>query len=201
MNPGIFISAIILAAGQSKRMGMPKLLMPLEHGTILEQTVDNFLNSRVNETIVVLGYKADELMQKLVGKQVKTVINPVYKQGMSTSIIAGMESIHAQTNGIMIGLADEPFIDSQTINRLIDEYSNHKKGIAIPSYRGIRGRPAIYNIKYKDELAKIKGDIGCRLIVSHHPDDILEVQVDCKGINHDIDTMADYRLYGRGSWV
>jgi molybdenum cofactor cytidylyltransferase len=80
------ISAVVLAAGESKRMGRPKLLMPLGRSTILRHTIDNLLNSRVSEVVVVVGYKADEVVKTIAGRPVKIVINPAYRQGMSTSI-------------------------------------------------------------------------------------------------------------------
>jgi molybdenum cofactor cytidylyltransferase len=193
VDNGLFISAIVLAAGESRRMRKPKLLMPLGNGTILETAVSKYLSSRVSEVIVVLGYMADEAVKKLAGKRVRTVINPAYRQGMSTSIIAGMGIVNAGARGVMIGLADEPFIDSQTINKLLDEFGKHREGIVIPLYKGRRGHPVIFAIRHRDALMKLKGDNGGKKIINQDPDDIFEVQVDCTGINRDIDTMDDYR--------
>jgi len=123
------ISAILLAAGESKRMGKPKQLMPLGGTTILEQTIDNSLNSEVDEVIVVLGAIAEETKKIVAARPVKTVVNPNYQQGMSTSIIAGLNMVDSRARAVMIALGDQPFIDSQTLNRLIDEFCNHDKGI------------------------------------------------------------------------
>ncbi len=186
------VSAILLAAGESKRMGKPKQLMPFGRSTILEQTIDNLLNSKVSEVIVVLGHKAEEIKQKLATKPLKMALNPVYHQGMSTSIIAGLKLVDERARAIMLALADQPFIDSQVINRLVDEFCDHNKGIVIPTYQSRRGHPIIFAIKYKEELAGLKGDIGGRQIIEHHPDDVLEVAVDSPAINIDIDTTDDY---------
>ena len=186
------VSAILLAAGESKRMGKPKQLMPLGKTTMLEQTIDNLLNSKVSEVIVVLGHKAEEITTILVTKPVKIALNPVYHQGMSTSIIAGLNLVDERARAVMLALADQPFIDSQSINRLIDEFCDHNKGIVIPTYQSRRGHPVIFAIKYKEELSGLKGDIGGRQIIEHHPDDVLEVAVDSPGINIDIDTTDDY---------
>lgn len=186
------VSAILLAAGEAKRMGKPKLLMPLGKTTILEQTIDNLLNSAVSEVIVVVGFKAEQVTKKIATKPVKIAINPNYHQGMSTSIIAGLNLVDAGAKAVMLALADQPFVDSKTINRLIEEFSSHDKGIAVPVHRGRRGHPVIFAIKYKEELLGLKGDIGGRQIINQHPEDILEVAVDSEGINIDIDTMSDY---------
>jgi len=190
------LSAILLAAGESKRMGKPKQLMPLGSSTILEQAIDNLLNSAVDEVIVVLGYKAEEITKTIAAKPVKIIVNPNYRQGMSTSIIAGLILVDSQAQAVMLALGDQPLVDSQTINQLIDEFYNHDKGIAIPTYQGKRGHPIIFAIKYKPELLELEGDIGGRQIIQCHPDDILEVAVDSKSVIADIDTRADYHSLG-----
>jgi len=191
-NRPALISAIILAAGESKRMGQLKQLMPFGESTILEQTIDNLLNTAVNETIVVLGFKADEVKKAINVKPVKIAVNPDYKQGMSTSIIAGLNMVDHRSKAVIIALGDQPLVDSQTINNLIESFVDNEKGMAIPVYQGRRGNPVIFDIKYKDELLKLQGDIGGREIVKHHQDDVLEVTVDCEGVCVDIDTMDGY---------
>jgi molybdenum cofactor cytidylyltransferase len=186
------ISAIILAAGESRRMGEPKQLMPLGKTTILERTVDNFLNSEVHDVIVVVGYRAEEVISLIADRSVAIAVNSAYREGMSTSIVAGLSLISNKTQGVMLALADQPFIDSHTINHLIEAFGVHNKNIAIPVYQSKRGHPVIFAIKYKEELLRLKGDIGGREIIGQHPDDILEVTVDCEGICVDIDTIDNY---------
>ena len=98
------VSAILLAAGESKRMGKPKQLMPLGRGTVLEQIVDNFLNSEVSEVIVVLGARAAEMVSLIANRPVSVAINPACREGMSTSIAAGLSLISDKTHGIMLAL-------------------------------------------------------------------------------------------------
>jgi molybdenum cofactor cytidylyltransferase len=187
------LSAILLSAGESKRMGKPKQLMPLGSGTILEQAIDNLLNSVVDEIIVVLGHKAEEVIKTIAAKPVKIIFNPNYSQGMSTSIIAGLILVDPQSQAVMLALGDQPLVDGQTINKLIEEFHNHDKGIVIPTYQSRRGHPIIFDIKYKPELLELEGDIGGREIIKHHPDDVLEVAVDSESVITDIDTRDDYK--------
>lgn len=184
------VSAILLAAGESKRMGKLKQLMPLGNTTIVEQTIDNLLSSGVSEVIVVLGHKAEEVMKKTATRPIKIAVNPIYHQGMGTSIAAGLNLVDSRAQAVMLALGDQPFVDSQTINRLIEEFDSHDKGIAIPTYQGRRGHPLIFSIKYKAQLSGLKGNIGGREIIKEHPEDILEVAVECEGIVIDIDTMT-----------
>jgi molybdenum cofactor cytidylyltransferase len=188
------MSAILLAAGQSKRMGKPKLLMPFGQSTIIEQAVDNLLDSAADEVIVVLGNRANAVRRLIADRPVKLVVNPDYEQGMSTSIVAGLKLADHRTKAAMLALGDQPLIDSQTINRLISGFRSHDKGIAIPTYQGDRGHPVIFHIKYKGPLLALKGDVGARQIIKDNPGDILEVAVDCEGIKIDIDTAACYYL-------
>jgi len=189
------ISAILLAAGQSKRMGELKQLMPFGQSTIVEQAVDNLLGSAVNEVIVVVGYKAEDVIKTIAAKPIKLAINPDYEQGMSTSIIAGLNLVHGRVQGVMLALGDQPLVNSQTINSLIEEFYNHDKGIAVPTYQGSRGHPIIFAIKYKEKLLKLKGDVGGRQIIKDHPGDVLEVAVNSESIVADFDTTDDYQAY------
>jgi molybdenum cofactor cytidylyltransferase len=186
------ISAILLAAGESNRMGQPKQLMPFGQSTIVERTIDHLLNSAVSETIVVLGYREEEIRKTIVGKPVKIAINPDYRQGMSASIIAGLKQIDKRARAVLIALGDQPFVDSQTISSLVEAFIANNRGIIIPVYQGRRGNPVIFAIKYKGELLNLKGDVGGREIIKRHPDDVLEVAVNCEGVLLDIDTMENY---------
>ncbi|GAH79831.1 unnamed protein product, partial [marine sediment metagenome] len=147
-DSAIFISALLLAAGESKRMGRQKLLLPFGTSTIIEQTIDNLLNSRADEIIVVVGYRAQELVTKIGRKPLKIAVNPHYQQGMSASIIAGLNLIDNNAKAVMIALADQPGISSKIIDKLIAEFRQDNKGIAIPVYQGNRGHPVIFSIKY-----------------------------------------------------
>jgi len=188
------LSAIILAAGESKRMGKLKQLMPLGKSTLLEQAINNLLNSSVDETIVVVGHRAEEITRAIASRYpVKIMFNPDYQNGMSTSIIAGLKQVDPKSKAVMLALADQPLVESGTINQLIDAFNRHDKGIAVPTHRNRRGNPVIFAVKYKAELLKLKGDIGGREIIKNHPDDVLEVPVDSESVISDIDTKDDYK--------
>ncbi|MEE8194088.1 MAG: nucleotidyltransferase family protein [Dehalococcoidales bacterium] len=187
-----FVSAILLAAGESKRMGSPKLLLPFAGGTILGRTIDNLLASSVAEVIVVLGAGAQKMKKAIAARAVRVVFNPDYRLGMATSLKAGLGLVDGRAQRVMVALADQPIVDRETYDRLIEESLASGKGIIIPTYQASRGNPIIFSIGYKGELLGLKGDVGGREIVVRHPDDILEVAVGSKGVSIDIDTMADY---------
>jgi molybdenum cofactor cytidylyltransferase len=182
------VSAILLAAGKASRMGKLKQLMPLGDSTILEQTLDNLLGSKAAEVVVVLGYKAEDIMKRLSGRPVKIVVNPLYRKGMGTSIAAGLRFVDSQARAVMLVLGDQPYVDSPTIDRLLDAFGSNKKGIIIPTYKKKRGHPLIFARNYKAQLSKLTGDVGGREIIRENPKDVLEVPVNCEGIVIDIDT-------------
>lgn len=192
MSGTAMVSAILLAAGESKRMGELKLLLPFGTSTIIEKSIDALLSSRVNEVIVVTGCKAEEVIKRIAGKPIRIVVNPHYLQGMSTSITAGLNLIDRKAKAIMIALADQPVIDSKVIDKLLEQFRRHDKGIAIPVYQGKRGHPVVFSVKYKKELLKLEGDVGGKEIIDQHQDDVLEVPVESRGISIDIDNLNDY---------
>ena len=189
------VSAILLAAGESKRMGEPKVLLPFGSSTIMEQVIDNLLHSRVDEVIVVVGDRAPEMIKRIADRAVKIAVNPVYHEGMGTSIVKGLNLVDNRALAVMLVLADQPLIESETIDRLIEAFFSHDKGIVIPTYKGRRGHPVVFSTKYKAELLNLKGDVGGRQIIREHSDDILEVGVNSPSVNIDIDTMDSYHSY------
>jgi molybdenum cofactor cytidylyltransferase len=202
MNEGtLMISAILLAAGESKRMGRPKLLLTWGDCTIIEKSVDTLLASKIDELIVVLGYQAQAALKRLRARRLKAIINRQYRMGMSTSIRRGLGQVSSKSEAILIALADQPFIETDLINYLIDIYRGNPHRIVLPSYAGKRGHPVIFNrSRYQEEMNNLTGDIGCKPILDRHPEDILEVEVESEGVLADIDSWDEYRaahIHGR----
>ena len=191
-NNSSFVSAILLAAGESTRMGEPKLLLPFGDGTVLGKTIDNILSCNVDEVIVVLGANAQQTREAIAGKPVKIVFNPDYSQGMSTSLICGLKQVCQQALRIMVALSDQPLIEKDTYNKLIKESVNSSKGITVPLYKAMRGNPIIFAAGYKDEMLQLRGDVGGRELLQRHPEDVYEVAVDSGSIYINLNTMDDY---------
>jgi molybdenum cofactor cytidylyltransferase len=191
------ISAILLAAGESKRMGRPKLLLKWGPYTIIEKSVDTLLASKIDELIVVLGYQAQTILKTLGTRKLKAVTNPHYRMGMSTSIRRGLGLVSPTCEAILVALADQPFIERDLIDHLIDTYRKNPHGIVLPSYRGERGHPVILNrLRYQGAMESLTGDGGCKPILNRHPADILEVTVESEAVVTDIDSWEEYRSAG-----
>lgn len=188
------ISAIVLAAGESKRMGETKQLLEWRGKILLQQVLDNLRSSRVDEVILVVGHQADRILKVIPAENLKIVFNLDYRKGMSTSIRRGLEALDERSQAFFISLGDQPEIRKEIIDRLIDDFrrSYPRKKIAIPTHRGRRGHPVLFSAEYKKEALRLTGDVGCRQILADHPEDILEIEVDSNAVLDDIDTPEDY---------
>lgn len=185
------ISALVLAAGEAKRFGRCKQLMPLGEKSLLDHVLDNLRQSKVDDVVVVLGAHADEIQQRIHFDKERVVLNPHYADGMSTSIQAGLRALPAAAEAAMIVLADQPFVRSTTLDALVDEYRRTRASVVLPTYNGFRGNPVIVDRALFDELMGIRGDIGCRSIFGDHAESIVKVAVDDPGVVTDIDTPED----------
>jgi molybdenum cofactor cytidylyltransferase len=187
------ISAILLGAGESKRMGVDKLSLTWGRKTVLRHCFETLLRSEVREVVVILGIRNKGIKNLFQGREVKVFINPHYKRGMSTSIKKGIQEIHPSSDGILIALGDQPFLKTRTINVLIHAFRQKKRGIIVPSFKGRRGHPVIFHRRYKKELLNLKGDVGGRSIIERHPEDVQVIPVKSIGVVKDIDTWQDYK--------
>jgi molybdenum cofactor cytidylyltransferase len=196
------VGAIILAAGRSTRMGEAKPLLRLGESTVLGQTLENVRGAGVDEIVLVLGFSAETIRQQLPISAIeglKVVVNQAYRQGMASSLRAGLSAAGPQIDATLIVLADQPFIRPETLDRIVDRYRRSGAQIVIPSYKGFRGNPVLLDRSVFAEVMALDGDIGCRAIFGSHLEGIVKAEVEDVGILLDIDTKGDYvRLQGFG---
>jgi len=181
--------------------GKNKLLLPFAGKTIVECTVDTILQADVDEVILVLGHEAGTI-QKVVGdRPIKIVYNPDYRSGMAGSIHTGLKALAPRFSlknllkkvGVMICLADQPLIQSAELNLLIAAFSQAKeKSIIVPAFKGHRGNPVIFDLRYRAEILTLKGDAGGKSILARHPEAVLEVEMPAGNIFEDADTPESY---------
>jgi len=187
------ISAILLGAGESKRMGVDKLSLPWGGKTVLEHCIETLLQSEVQELVVVLGVRNKRLKNLFRGRKTKVVINPYSYKGMSTSIRKGLTALCSGSEGILIALGDQPLLKTKTINVLIHAFRKGGGGIVIPSFQGRRGHPVIFHRRYKKELLNLEGDVGGKSITERHPREVRRIRVKSIGVLTDVDTWQDYK--------
>ena len=170
-------------------MGGIKALMPFGESTLLETVIANVRASLVNEIVIVLGSSSDEIRQTISFDQIKVVVNGNFRDGMGTSLRCGVGEVTG--DAALVVLADQPLVQTRTIDRLIREYWEKAPQIAIPVYRGFRGNPVLLDRSVFPEILNLSGDIGCRAIFGGHSETILKVSVDDVGVLLDIDTPQD----------
>jgi len=186
------IWALILAAGESSRMGEAKLLLPFGRTSIIETVINNTVKSEIDMTMVILGKYADEIKEKIKEYPVKISKNYNFSDGMLSSIQCGFKNLPADTTAALVVLGDQPLIRSSVINRLINYYGKTEKGIILPVYNNRRGHPVIIDMKYRDAIRQLNPCEGLRELIHNHSHDILEVKTDTPDILKDIDTAEEY---------
>ncbi len=186
------ISGILLAAGESRRMGRPKLLLQWGETTILEHVVDTYLQSRLHELVVVVGAEKEWINKSLEGRPVKITENPDRAKGMSTSIRCGIEAASNAVDAYLVALADQPLITPEVINLIIETFSAKRPLIAAAAHKGRRGHPVIFGKALRQELLGLQGDQGGRDIIGKYSRRTEYVEVGSDAVLSDMDTPEEY---------
>ncbi len=198
-SSAIKTAGIILAAGASSRMGKPKQLLPFGKTTLLGQVIHNARQSDLHEIIVVLGHGADKIQQSLDLSGTRTILNPAYQSGQSTSLKAGLDAVSDPCQGIMFLLGDQPLVTADIINHLTSLFADSPDKIIIPCLDGQRGNPVILPLSLFPHIPSLSGDRGARALFDRFKHLILRVPVLDPAILTDVDTPADYqRLISAG---
>jgi len=186
------IWAMILAAGESKRMGKPKLLLPVGEKTMIETVIDRVVHSKAEKILVVLGSNREKIEKKIGNLPLEIAVNPDFKEGMLSSVQHGFHVLPEDVQAVLIFLGDQPSIPTDVIDRVIDAFRETGKGIVLPVYKGERGHPVLIDMKYRHDVKNLNPEVGLRELVYGRPEDILEVEVDDAGILRDINDIEDY---------
>lgn len=186
------ISAVLLAAGESRRMGEFKQLLPVGGKTFVECCVDNLMASRVGEIIVVTGHREEDVRAVLADRPVRYAHNPDYRLGMSESIRRGVEAVDEKARAVMIALVDQPLIGPDTIDRIISAYEAHKRPVVIPSFEGRNGHPIILDMSLRREILEIDPARGLKQVVYAHIGEIYHVETSDPAVLVDFDYPEDY---------
>ncbi len=192
------VAGIVLAAGAPSRLAgeMPKQLLELGGRPLVWRAAETALAARLDEVVVVLGHAARRVATALGGLDVRTVTNPDFERGQSTSVRAGLAAVAPETRAALFLPADQPLVTSRLINRLIEAWTSGAGVIAVPACQGRRGAPVLFDRAFFGELAQLEGDAGGRKLLPKHADSIVEVEVDDPLELADVDTEEDLRRLG-----
>ena len=173
-------AGIILAAGSATRFGQPKQLLRLKDKYLIEWVLDAALNSRLSRIVLVLGYAHH------------IEVNPHYKKGQSHSLRIGLSALKNDFPAVIFLLGDQPMLNSETINTLLERFWSVDSDICVPTYRGQRKNPAIFSRRFYNHLMDLKGDTGARQLIDDNPDQVLTIEIDDPLCFFDIDTPQDF---------
>ncbi|MBV9960436.1 MAG: nucleotidyltransferase family protein [Acidobacteria bacterium] len=194
------IAAILLAAGRSRRMGAFKPLLPFGDETVIEACIRHLLAGGVEEVVVVVGHRADEVRAQLAQLPVRFAVNEEAESEMGVSIARGVEALSDEAEAVFIALADQPAIPPEAVRRLLDERQRKGASLLIPVHEGRGGHPVLIDLKYRAELLRLDPQSGLRAFFRKHRAQVLRLPVSFPGIARDMDTWDDYRSLYRESF-
>jgi molybdenum cofactor cytidylyltransferase len=192
------VAAIVLAAGESSRMGRPKPLLPLNGSTFLGHLLDEIKRSRVSRTLVVLGHHPEVVLEAMPEIASFAIVNREYQLGQLSSLHAGLREI-GDPDAALMCLADHPFVTREVIDAIILAHERTHRPIIVPTYGGGRGHPTLFARALYGELLAAPLDQGARVVVRAHADEVLEVPTDEAGVLADVDTPEQYEQW-LGYW-
>lgn len=188
------ISVIILAAGESKRMGQPKMLLPWGEVTVIEHVVSVFMNAGLEDILVVTGGVREKVERVIAGYPVQSVHNEVYANGeMLSSLQCGLRTLKPQVEATLIALGDQPQVQERSVRMVCEAFYKTRSNIVVPSHQMRRGHPWLVTRPVWDELLKMKSPQSPRDFLNAYKNEIQYVNTDDPNILEDLDTPDDYQ--------
>lgn len=190
------ISAIILAAGKSSRMGQPKMLLPWGDGTVLSHVVSVFKNAGVDDIVVVTGETNEYVAGSLENLNTRTVFNIEHSTGeMLSSIHCGIRAMGNETDAALIGLGDQPQVQDGSVRKICELFSRSESNIVVPSYQMRRGHPWLVGRPLWEDLLSFKHPKTPRDFLQAHAHEIIYAELNDPNILADIDTPEEYKRW------
>lgn len=191
------VSAILLAAGESRRMGeVNKLELQIDGVSLLRRTAETLLASNLKEIVVVLGHEADKVRSILEGLPLNFVENEAYREGQMTSVYKGLLSLSKVCDGVMICLSDQPLLQADDINVLIEAFGQRSHGsILVPTFEGQRGNPIIFDYAHRQGILKGERNLGCKKLIEKNPEQVSSFEMNNDHVVIDLDTPEQYAAF------
>ena len=187
------ISAIILAAGESKRMGQPKMLLPWGNVTVLEHVIDVFQKAGVEDIVIVLGAERERIERTLSQYRIRFVHNEDYAVSeMLSSLQCGLKAMTLQTQAALIGLGDQPQVQEGSVRLIYEAYQNTRSELVVPSFQMRRGHPWLVERTLWSELLDMRAPESPRDFLNRHSEKIHYGDANTATILADLDTPDDY---------
>ena len=186
------IWAVVLAAGESRRMGTQKLLLPFGGATVIEAVVRTALASPVDRVLAVLGADREAVRLKLGPCGIEFTVNEDFTRGMLSSVQTGFRALPADAEAAVVMLGDQPFLPARVVDAVVGAYRASGKGIVIPAFRGRRGHPVLVDMKFRAAVLALDPADGLHQLMRAHPGDVHEAEVEDADVLRDMDSPEDY---------
>jgi molybdenum cofactor cytidylyltransferase len=186
------VAAILLAAGQSRRMRAFKPLLPFGNKTVVERCIDYLQQGGVETIVVVLGHRGEEVRERLKNLPVTFAVNPDPNSEMGASIAAGVRELPPSAQATLIALSDHPAVPASVITTLVHTWRTGAR-LVVPTWQNRGGHPVLVDLSFKQELLTLSSNRGLKALFEAHPADLKRVPVDSPFIARDMDTWDDYQ--------
>jgi molybdenum cofactor cytidylyltransferase len=193
------IASLVLAAGQSRRMGAPKLNLPWGETTVLGQVLSTLLAAGLKKIIVVTGAHPLQGIEALAAQGVRAVFNPDYAQGeMLSSFQAGLRAVSPGCTAALLALGDQPQMEVDVVRAVVETYQRDRPKLLIPSYQMRRGHPWVVSRELWDEILRLEPPTSLREFLHAHAEEIQYLPVETETVLQDLDTPQDYEHFHPG---
>lgn len=191
------IAAIILAAGQSRRMGKEnKMLIKIDGKPMVRHSVEAVMQAGINKICVVTGYQSKKLENALDGLKFKLVKNSQYSEGLSSSLKAGVNALPESIEGALVLLGDMPRVNPSHLNLLMEAFNpDENKLICVPTSQGKRGNPVLWHKRFFSSISEVSGDVGARHLIGEYDDYVVDVEMNDNAVILDLDTPGAVQAY------
>lgn len=188
------VAAVLLAAGESRRMGaVNKLALPVDGVPLVRRVALTLLEAPLEEVVVVLGHDQARVGPLLEDLTVRLVRNPRFAQGQGSSVVAGLAALARPVRGMLVCPGDQPLLEAADLNRLFDAFLGRAPGaILVPAYRGTRGNPVVLDYRHRDAILAAGPERGCRPFMDRHPEWVEMIEWPNDHVVVDVDTAEDY---------
>ena len=185
------VAALLLAAGRSRRMGAFKPLLPFGDLTVIETCINNLRGAEVNDIVVVVGHRANEIQKHLESYELLFALNPDSESEMGESIRRGVDCISEDAKCLLIALVDHPAVSSATIKTIVAAWQRGAR-LVQPEHAGRGGHPVLIDLSYRNELLNLDPCTGLRSFFDAHRTEVLRLPVESPYVARDMDTWEDY---------
>jgi molybdenum cofactor cytidylyltransferase len=187
------VAAIVLAAGRSRRMVAFKPLLPFGDSTVTESCINNFISAGIEEIVVVIGHRGDQVRAQLEPYPVTFVVNPNPDSEMSASIALGVGRVSEEARAVLVTPVDHPAVPAKIIGLIVDEWRRTHAGLVQPEHAGRGGHPVLIDLRYRNELLHPEPGRRLRSLFDQHREEVRRLPVTSPFVARDMDTWEDYR--------